>query len=133
MSFYSLFSTNDAFSIWKILSLFHFVIALLIWNTILNNCLNHSGFYDQKKIKDNTSIHSYLIYGLIGIGVLEYFINASNCGPQIANEMVFSSLTTNGRYCTFFPLTGSVVWCFGVDARIPDNDMTISYDKDVYG
>jgi RsiW-degrading membrane proteinase PrsW (M82 family) len=79
------------FSIFSILVL---ISSIYIWNSIKNNALNNSPFFDKKKKFESDKISKYLLFALSTVFILEYIIITFNYGPSAGNKSMIKSIWT---------------------------------------
>jgi protease PrsW len=76
----------------NVITIIIYVVGLTGWNTMINNALNHSEFFDKTKLLDNAKMLDYLIYGLAGILLFEYLALMFRHGPSVANTALMASV-----------------------------------------
>jgi RsiW-degrading membrane proteinase PrsW (M82 family) len=99
--FYDFWLINKTASIFQIVSIVYVVASMYMWNSLKNNALNHSTFYDKNKFLNVDIIESYLFYSLSGILIFEYLVLGIKFSPDVANQSILTSLYS-GTYLTIF-------------------------------
>lgn len=99
--FYDFWLINETANTFSILTILFLLSSLFVWNTLKNNALNHSDFFDKDKQLDNEKLYSYLLYCLVGVLLFEYIALSLKFSPSAANSELLASLTS-GTYLILF-------------------------------
>lgn len=99
--FYDFWLINEKVSDFSFITIVFLLISLFIWNTLKNNALNQSGFFDASKKIDPGKMEDYLMYTLAGILLFEFIALAFRYGPDAANDGLMVSLYS-GTYLIVF-------------------------------
>lgn len=101
---YDFWLLNDDVSDFNIISLVVLVSSVFIWNSIKNNALNNSPFFDKSKRLESDRISQYLLIALSIVFLFEYIVICFNYGPSAGNRLFLKSIFT-GSFLMFF-ITG---------------------------
>jgi len=99
--FWDFWVMTPTLSKFGIVSLLMFISMISVWNSLKNNALNQSEFFDKRKQHDREKLTGYLMIALGSILGFEYFANSIQNGPNHANGALLGSLTS-GSYLMFF-------------------------------
>lgn len=99
--FYDFWLINETANTFSILTILFLLSSLFVWNTLKNNALNHSDFFDKDKQLDNEKLYNYLLYCLVGVLLFEYIALSLKFSPSAANSELLASLTS-GTYLILF-------------------------------
>jgi protease PrsW len=89
---YDLLLLHHHFSSVLLLPILLYISSLAIWNTMINNALNNSTFFDREKLAQAGSVKYFLIVALTIIFLFEYTVLMIKNGPDTANPGLFSSI-----------------------------------------
>lgn len=99
--FYDFWLINETANTFSIITIIFLISSLFVWNTLKNNALNHSDFFDKDKQLDNKKLYNYLVYCLVGVLIFEYIALSFKFSPSTANgELMYSLLS--GTYLILF-------------------------------
>ncbi len=98
--FYDFWLINERVSGLGIFSLLFFLFGISVWNSLKNNALNQSEFYDRKKKLHHDEISAHLVYSLIGIILFEYIALSIKFGPTAGNQSFWDSVR-GGAYLLY--------------------------------
>jgi RsiW-degrading membrane proteinase PrsW (M82 family) len=101
---YDFWLLNNSVKDFSILTIAVLVSSVLVWNSIKNNALNNSNFYNASIKFDNHRIFKYLFIALVGVFALEYIIVVFSYGPSAGNRLLLKSLLS-GSFLFLF-ITG---------------------------
>lgn len=99
--FYDFWLINETANTFSILTILFLLSSLFVWNTLKNNALNHSDFFDKDKQLDNEKLYNYLLYCLVGVLLFEYIAMSLKFSPSAANNELLVSLIS-GTYLILF-------------------------------
>lgn len=103
--FYDFWLINEKVSDFRFLSILFFISGISVWNSFKNNALNHSEFYDNKKMLNQSRISNFLLYSLSGVILFEYLAISLKFGPTAGNKSFFESILS-GAYILMFITSG---------------------------
>jgi RsiW-degrading membrane proteinase PrsW (M82 family) len=103
---YDFWLLNDQVKDFHILTFVVLVSSVLVWNSIKNNALNNSTFYNASVKFNRDKIFKYLFIALVSVFALEYIIVVVNYGPTAGNRLLLKSLL--GGSFLFFFMTGKL-------------------------
>jgi RsiW-degrading membrane proteinase PrsW (M82 family) len=83
------------------LGILFFVTLLTVWNSLKNNALNQSEFFDKEKEHDIRQLSRYLVLSLGGLLIFEFIAVSIQLGPGRGTRAFFSSII-GGSYLMFF-------------------------------
>jgi len=84
--FYDFWLINQKVHVFSKLSLVFFVFSTTAWIVLINNCLNNSPFYDEKKVINVTKFRDYLFAALIAIFIITFILITIKEGPRQGNK-----------------------------------------------
>lgn len=103
---YDFWLLNDSVSDFSILTIVILISSVFIWNSVKNNALNNSPFFDQSKKLETTVISKYLFIALSFVFLFEYLIISINYGTSAGNRLLLNSILS-GTFLLIF-LTGKL-------------------------
>ena len=98
---YDFWLLNDTVNDFSIFSIVVLISSVIIWNSIKNNALNNSPFFDDSKRLESQSISQYLFIALSIVFVFEYFVISVNYGPSTGNKLLLKSILS-GTFLMIF-------------------------------
>jgi hypothetical protein len=84
--FYDFWLINQKANVFSKLSLLFFLLSTTGWIVLVNNCLNNSPFYDEKKAINVVKFRDYLFSALIGIFIITFILITIKEGPEQGNK-----------------------------------------------
>ncbi len=99
--FYDFWLINKSASTFSSLTFIFLLASMFMWNSFKNNALNQSAFYDKDISINGEKIQDYLLYSLAGVLLFEYVALAFKFSPSVANDGLFSSISS-GTYLLIF-------------------------------
>ncbi|MGE0079455.1 MAG: PrsW family glutamic-type intramembrane protease [Bacteroidales bacterium] len=98
---YDFWLINDTVKDFNILAMVVLVSSVIIWNSIKNNALNNSPFFDQSKKFESARISQFLFVALSVVFIFEYIIISLNYGPSVGNRLLLKSILS-GTFLMIF-------------------------------
>lgn len=99
--FYDFWLINESASRLSIITLVYALFSINIWNTILNNSMNNSSFFNDERKPDLPKLRAHLLFMLSAVFLFEFVLQGFLFGPSIANHGFFASLYS-GTYLMLF-------------------------------
>ena len=99
--FYDFWLINKYASTFSSITFIFLLASMFMWNSFKNNALNQSAFYDKDISINGEKIQDYLLYSLAGVLLFEYVALAFKFSPSVANDGLFSSISS-GTYLLIF-------------------------------
>lgn len=99
--FYDFWLINKSASTFSSLTFIFLLASMFMWNSFKNNALNQSAFYDKDISINGEKIQDYLLYSLAGVLLFEYVALAFKFSPNVANDGLFSSISS-GTFLLIF-------------------------------
>lgn len=124
---YDFWLINDVVKDFNIFAIVVLISSVFIWNSIKNNSLNNSPFYDKSKRLESERISKYLFISLSLVFIFEYIIISINYGPSTGNRLLLKSILS-GTFLMIF-MTGRLAQ-FELKAGVWDNIKIWSSNKD---
>lgn len=85
--FYDFWLISPSVSGYWVLTMIFFVITLHIWFLLHNNAINNSPFYTKLKFNSDVQLN-LIVFGIIGIMMVEYIIIGYRYGADDANRVI---------------------------------------------
>lgn len=101
---YDFWLINDVVKDFNIMTIAVLIISVGVWDTIKNNALNNSPFFDESKKSELKKIFDYLFLSLSSVFIYEYIIISINYGPSTGNRLFWDSIM-QGTFLMFI-MTG---------------------------
>ncbi len=103
--FYDFWLINEKVGMLSMLSVLFFLSSVFMWNSLKNNALNNSEFYNESKHLDHKKLSVYLVYCLSGVILFEYLALSIKFGPSIGNDTIISSVFSGGYLIVFIAVS----------------------------
>lgn len=100
--FYDFWLINEKVQFLSIITVFYTLLSAGMWNTIKNNTLNQSQFFDKNKLLDDDYLQDYLLYTLSGILLFEYIALGINYSHSAANNGLYNSIYSGTYLIIYF-------------------------------
>jgi protease PrsW len=84
-----------------LITFIYYFLSIIIFNTMINNCLNHSTFFDKRKHFDYRMMQKYLILSLGGLLLLQYILVFITYDFEDANINVIENVRFGGWIVIF--------------------------------
>ncbi|BDX38728.1 hypothetical protein CYCD_20830 [Tenuifilaceae bacterium CYCD] len=98
---YDFWLLNDTVKDFNLFSIVVLISSVVIWNSIKNNALNNSPFFDDTKRLESQSISQYLFIALSIVFIFEYLVISINYGPYTGNRLLLKSILS-GTFLMIF-------------------------------
>ncbi len=99
--FYDFWLINETVSNFSGITTLFLLVCIHIWFLLINNTLNTSNYYEEKKKMNIDSLKKYLIFSLLSIFMFSYIYVAFKMNSDEANHFLFDSVFVYG-YIIFY-------------------------------
>lgn len=100
--FYDFWLINEKVQFLSIITVVYTLLSAGMWNTLKNNTLNQSQFFDKDKLLDGEQLQDYLLYSLSGIVLFEYIALGINYSHTAANNGLYNSIFSGTYLILYF-------------------------------
>jgi RsiW-degrading membrane proteinase PrsW (M82 family) len=84
--FYDFWLVNNSVSAFNFMTFVWLLMSMLIWVSMLNNCINNSSSIQVKWRFHPKKLNNFLLFALSGVFLLEYIIVGVEYGASVAND-----------------------------------------------
>lgn len=99
--FYDFWLLSKSVNRFSGITFWYVLISVNIWNTLMNNALNNSSFFNDQRRPDMDKLRASLLFMLSGVLLLEYVLQGVLYGNNAANKSLITSMY-GGTYLLLF-------------------------------
>lgn len=90
--FYDFWLINADARQFSFITFIFFLLCVFAWNTIINNTINQSIFFNEKKKFNIIRLETYVLFSLTAVMLFEFITLAIQQGPSIGTQYFLSSI-----------------------------------------
>lgn len=95
--FYDFWLINADARQFSMITFIFFMLCIFAWNTIINNTINQSVFFNEKKKFNIIKVETYVLFSLTTVMLFEFIALVMQQGPTIGTQYFISSIIS-GAY-----------------------------------